>query len=77
MSEADMQLETVELRVHEGAATIELNRPEALNAWNQRFGEDLLAAVRHAAADELDPGGGDHRRRTGLLFRRRPEGHER
>jgi 2-(1,2-epoxy-1,2-dihydrophenyl)acetyl-CoA isomerase len=49
MSEADMHLETVELRVQEGAATIELNRPEALNAWNQRFGEDLLAAVTHAA----------------------------
>jgi 2-(1,2-epoxy-1,2-dihydrophenyl)acetyl-CoA isomerase len=51
MSEADMHLETVELRVHEGAATIKLNRPEALNAWNQKFGEDLLAAVRHAAEE--------------------------
>ena len=51
MSEADMHLETVELRVHEGAATIELNRPDALNAWNQKFGEDLLVAVRHAAAE--------------------------
>ena len=51
MSEADMHLETVEVRVKEGAATIELNRPEALNAWNQKFGEDLLAAVRHAASE--------------------------
>ena len=27
------------------AAKIELNRPEALNAWNEQFGRDLLAAV--------------------------------
>ncbi len=38
--------------VEEGAATIELNRPEALNAWNRQFGEDLLAALRKAAGDE-------------------------
>jgi 2-(1,2-epoxy-1,2-dihydrophenyl)acetyl-CoA isomerase len=45
-------LETVNLR-HEGAAaTIELNRPEALNAWNQQLGEDLLAAVRAVADDD-------------------------
>jgi 2-(1,2-epoxy-1,2-dihydrophenyl)acetyl-CoA isomerase len=51
MSEPDMQLETVDVRVREGAATIELNRPDALNAWNQQFGEDLLAAVAHAASE--------------------------
>jgi 2-(1,2-epoxy-1,2-dihydrophenyl)acetyl-CoA isomerase len=47
-----MQLETVNvLRAH-GAATIELNRPAALNAWNAQLGADLLAAVTSAAADE-------------------------
>ncbi len=45
MSVSDMQLETVNMRVREGAATIELNRPQALNAWNAQLGADLLAAV--------------------------------
>jgi 2-(1,2-epoxy-1,2-dihydrophenyl)acetyl-CoA isomerase len=32
--------------------TIELNRPDSLNAWNQALGEELLAAVREAAGDD-------------------------
>jgi 2-(1,2-epoxy-1,2-dihydrophenyl)acetyl-CoA isomerase len=52
MSESDLQLETVNLRVTDGAATIELNRSQALNAWNHQFGSDLLAALRHAAAED-------------------------
>jgi 2-(1,2-epoxy-1,2-dihydrophenyl)acetyl-CoA isomerase len=47
-----MQLETVNVAVTDGAATIELNRPEALNAWNRQFGEDLLAALRGAAEND-------------------------
>ncbi len=47
-----MQLDTVTFTVAEGAATIELNRPEALNAWNKQFGEDLLAALRAAAQED-------------------------
>jgi 2-(1,2-epoxy-1,2-dihydrophenyl)acetyl-CoA isomerase len=47
-----MQLDTVNVTLDEGAATIELNRPEALNAWNRQFGEDLLAALRRATEDE-------------------------
>ena len=39
-------------RFTEGVATIELNRPQALNAWNQQFGRDLLAALRQAGEDE-------------------------
>jgi 2-(1,2-epoxy-1,2-dihydrophenyl)acetyl-CoA isomerase len=52
MSKPDMQLETVNVQVEDGAATIELNRPEALNAWNRQFGEDLLAALRRVAEDD-------------------------
>jgi 2-(1,2-epoxy-1,2-dihydrophenyl)acetyl-CoA isomerase len=52
MSESDMQLETVNVRIHEGAATVELNRPQALNAWNAQLGEDLLSALRGLADDE-------------------------
>jgi 2-(1,2-epoxy-1,2-dihydrophenyl)acetyl-CoA isomerase len=47
-----MALETVNVEVADGAATIELNRPHALNAWNAQFGEDLLAAVRRVADDD-------------------------
>src|SRR3954454_18160189 len=44
-------METVDLQVSDGAATILLNRPEVLNAWNRQFGEDLLSAVQSAATD--------------------------
>src|SRR5262249_20077431 len=36
----------------EGAATVELNRPTTLNAWNAQLGSDLLAAIRHLAEDD-------------------------
>ena len=52
MSEPNIQLETVDVRISEGVATIELNRPEALNAWNAQFGIDLLAAVRGVSEDD-------------------------
>jgi len=52
MSASDIEFETVNMHVDDGAATIELNRPTALNAWNAQFGADLLAALRSAAADE-------------------------
>ncbi|MGI8461328.1 MAG: enoyl-CoA hydratase-related protein [Solirubrobacterales bacterium] len=40
------------LDVSGGAATITLNRPDRLNAWDRAFGEELLAAVERAASDE-------------------------
>jgi 2-(1,2-epoxy-1,2-dihydrophenyl)acetyl-CoA isomerase len=42
--------DTVNYELHEAVARIELNRPDNLNAWNRQFGEDLLAALRQAAA---------------------------
>jgi 2-(1,2-epoxy-1,2-dihydrophenyl)acetyl-CoA isomerase len=45
-------LETVNFELAGGAATIELNRPETLNAWNLQFGVDLLAAVERARDDD-------------------------
>src|SRR3954469_21488965 len=45
-------METVDLQVADGAATILLNRPEVLNAWNRRFGKDLLEAVQTCADDD-------------------------
>jgi 2-(1,2-epoxy-1,2-dihydrophenyl)acetyl-CoA isomerase len=48
-------LETIALRrgASNGAELrIELNRPDRLNAWDRRLGEDLLAAVELAAGDD-------------------------
>jgi 2-(1,2-epoxy-1,2-dihydrophenyl)acetyl-CoA isomerase len=44
--------QTVNLHRDGGAATIELNRPEALNAWNGALGDELLEAVRAVAQDD-------------------------
>jgi 2-(1,2-epoxy-1,2-dihydrophenyl)acetyl-CoA isomerase len=42
---------TVAVQRREGVMTIELNRPDSLNAWDQALGQELLAAVREAASD--------------------------
>src|SRR3954463_1189809 len=42
---------TITVRREGAATTIVLDRPDALNAWNRRLGEELLAALRDAAAD--------------------------
>jgi 2-(1,2-epoxy-1,2-dihydrophenyl)acetyl-CoA isomerase len=44
--------ETIDLTTDGSAARILLNRPEALNAWNEQFGRDLLDAVTTVADDE-------------------------
>ena len=46
------EFETVNLDVADGVATVELNRPDALNAWNFQLGEDLRAALESVADDE-------------------------
>jgi 2-(1,2-epoxy-1,2-dihydrophenyl)acetyl-CoA isomerase len=43
--------DTVNLLRRAGAAKIELNRPDRLNAWNRQFGYDLLDAVEKVADD--------------------------
>lgn len=52
MSDQATQLETVNLSIDGASATIELNRPQALNAWNKQFALDLLAALERARDDE-------------------------
>src|ERR1700689_5325934 len=52
MSDSQMQLETVNVMVEQGAATVELNRPHALNAWNHQLGADLLGALSAVAQDD-------------------------
>jgi 2-(1,2-epoxy-1,2-dihydrophenyl)acetyl-CoA isomerase len=52
VSEPPIQLETVNVLLSDGVATIELNRPEALNAWNKQLGLDLLAALGQVAEDD-------------------------
>jgi 2-(1,2-epoxy-1,2-dihydrophenyl)acetyl-CoA isomerase len=50
--EQNIELESVNVRARDGVATIELNRPQALNAWNTQLGADLLAALRGVAEDD-------------------------
>lgn len=52
MGETETQLETVNLSIDEGVATVELNRPQTLNAWNAQFGADLMAALERCREDE-------------------------
>lgn len=51
MAAGEHDYETVAVRFADATATIELGRPQALNAWNRQLGVDLLAAVRRVAAD--------------------------
>jgi 2-(1,2-epoxy-1,2-dihydrophenyl)acetyl-CoA isomerase len=46
------EYETVNVHRDGAAATIELNRPETLNAWNTQLGLDLLAAITAVAEDD-------------------------
>jgi len=43
--------ETVNLFRRGGAAKIELNRPERVNAWNDQFSADMLAALQAVTED--------------------------
>ncbi len=45
------EYETVNYYRRGGAAKVELNRPESLNAWNEQFSLDLLTALSAAAED--------------------------
>ena len=44
--------ETITYEVQHGVAAVTLNRPEALNAWNEPLGRDLQAALSRAADDD-------------------------
>jgi 2-(1,2-epoxy-1,2-dihydrophenyl)acetyl-CoA isomerase len=45
--------ETVNLYRRGGELRIELNRPDAMNAWDTRVGQDLLSAVERAREDDV------------------------
>ena len=45
------QYETVNLYRRGAGATVELNRPDRLNAWNAQFAADLNAAIREVTDD--------------------------
>ena len=52
MSDTSTDTQTVNVHIDGATATIELNRPEVLNAWNAQFGSELLAAVQRVGGDE-------------------------
>lgn len=43
--------ETIDFATSNGVATITLNRPDRLNAWNEQFGNELREAILTDAAD--------------------------
>jgi 2-(1,2-epoxy-1,2-dihydrophenyl)acetyl-CoA isomerase len=43
--------ETIDVTTEGGAAKILLNRPDALNAWNEQFGRDLRDAIETLGGD--------------------------
>jgi 2-(1,2-epoxy-1,2-dihydrophenyl)acetyl-CoA isomerase len=43
--------DTVELKIAERVAWIVLNRPDALNAWTRKLGEEMISAIDLAAED--------------------------
>jgi 2-(1,2-epoxy-1,2-dihydrophenyl)acetyl-CoA isomerase len=45
--------ETLNLHHRGGELRIELNRPDALNAWTLQFGDDMLAALERAREDDV------------------------
>jgi 2-(1,2-epoxy-1,2-dihydrophenyl)acetyl-CoA isomerase len=45
-------METVTLERRGAELRITLNRPEVMNAWDKRLGDELLAAVEEAAGDD-------------------------
>ncbi len=45
------EYQTVNLFRRGAAAKIELNRPDRMNAWNNQFSDDLLAAIRAVSED--------------------------
>ncbi|HEY2287723.1 MAG TPA: enoyl-CoA hydratase/isomerase family protein, partial [Streptosporangiaceae bacterium] len=45
------QYETVNLYRRGAGATVELNRPDRLNAWNAQFAADLNDAIRQVTSD--------------------------
>ena len=46
------ELETVRVERRGSGAIVELNRPDALNAWNLQLGIDLLSALEDVGADD-------------------------
>jgi 2-(1,2-epoxy-1,2-dihydrophenyl)acetyl-CoA isomerase len=54
MTEASLarSYDTVNIWLRDGAATVELARPERLNAWNRQLGVDLLDAVQWVTEEE-------------------------
>lgn len=44
--------QAINIHVEDAAMTIELNRPDTLNAWNKQFAQELRAAFEQAADDD-------------------------
>ena len=47
-----MELETLLLDEQDGVATITLNRPDVLNAWNEQMRQELFSVFEYVATNE-------------------------
>ena len=52
MSASPTAYQTIRYEKSDGITTITLNRPEVLNAFNEKMGQELLDALRNAERDE-------------------------
>jgi 2-(1,2-epoxy-1,2-dihydrophenyl)acetyl-CoA isomerase len=46
-----MPYETIDLLIEDSVAQVTLNRPERLNAWNEKLGDELREVILSDAAD--------------------------
>ena len=65
-----MAWETILFSVAEGVATLTLNRPDKLNAFNDQLHADIADALGQVESDAADPRPRHHRRGTRLLLGR-------
>ena len=52
MSTSSQKYQTIEYEKSDGIATLTLNRPDVLNAFNEKMGQELHDALRNAERDE-------------------------
>jgi 2-(1,2-epoxy-1,2-dihydrophenyl)acetyl-CoA isomerase len=52
MSKLEISTETINIHQHEGTLTVELDRPQVLNAWNEQFAAELQRTLDWADESE-------------------------
>ena len=77
MSDPNTQLQTVNMSVSDGVATVQLNRPAGAERLEQAVRRRPARGPARGAPRRVRARGADRRRRTGVLLGRGPEGLQR